>query len=123
MTGVQTCALPILDMKRKKELLNEWKNRHPEMGVISISCKPTGDLFLGISKDTKTGYNRHRFQLSVNLHPNKKLQELWDKYGEQEFEYSVVEVLEYENPQDDQTDSLLELLECCLIEMPGAGRI
>lgn len=112
-----------MDMKRKKELLNEWKNRHPEMGVISISCKPTGDLFLGIAKDTKTGYNRHRFQLSVNLHPNKKLQELWDKYGEQEFEYSVVEVLEYENPQDDQTDSLLELLECCLIEMPGAGRI
>lgn len=112
-----------MDMKRKKELLNEWKNRHPEMGVISISCKPTGDLFLGISKDTKTGYNHHRFQLSVNLHPNKKLQELWDKYGEQEFEYSVVEVLEYENPQDDQTDSLLELLECCLIEMPDAGRI
>lgn len=37
-----------MDMKRKKELLNEWKNRHPEMGVISISCKPTGDLFLGI---------------------------------------------------------------------------
>ncbi len=112
-----------MDMKRKKELLNEWKNRHPEMGVISISCKPTGDLFLGISKDTKTGYNRHRFQLSVNLHPNKKLQELWNRYGEQEFEYSVVEVLEYENPQDDQTDSLLELLECCLTEMPGAGRI
>ena len=32
-----------MDMKRKKELLYEWKNRHPEMGVISIRCKITGD--------------------------------------------------------------------------------
>jgi len=113
----------IMDIKRKKELLNEWKNRHPEMGVISISCKPTGDLFLGIAKDTRAEYNSNRFKLSVKLHSNRQLQELWDKYGESGFEYSVVEVLKYENPKDDQTDKLLELLECCLIVMPDAKKI
>lgn len=112
-----------MDIKRKKELLQEWKNRRPEMGVISISCKSTGDLFLGISKDTRAEFNSNRFKLSVKLHPNKQLQELWDKYGENEFEYSVLEVLKYENPEEDQTDNLLELLECCLIEMPNARRI
>ena len=42
-----------MDTKRKKELLQQWKNRHPEMGVISFRCKKTGESFLGISKDTK----------------------------------------------------------------------
>lgn len=112
-----------MDIKRKKELLKEWKNCRPEMGVISISCKPTGDLFLGISKDTRAEFNSNRFKLSVKLHSNKQLQELWDRYGENEFEYSVLEVLKYENLEDDQTENLLELLECCMIEMPNARRI
>ena len=94
-----------------------------EMGIISISCKPTGDLFLGISKDTRAELNSKRFKLSMKLHYNNQLQELWDKYGENEFEYSVVEILKCENPEDDQTNKLLELLECCIIEMPNARRI
>ena len=30
-----------MDIKRKKELLEEWRNRHPEMGVIYFKCKET----------------------------------------------------------------------------------
>lgn len=41
-----------MDAQRRKELMLEWKNRRPEMGVISIVCKATGDMFLGTSKDT-----------------------------------------------------------------------
>ena len=29
----------MMDTKRKKELLEAYKNRHPEMGVISYRCK------------------------------------------------------------------------------------
>lgn len=47
-----------MDTKRKKELLQQWKNRRPEMGVISFRCKKTGESFLGISKDTKADFNR-----------------------------------------------------------------
>lgn len=112
-----------MDIKRKKELLNEWKNRHPDMGVISMFCKATGDLFLGISKDIKVDFNSNRFKLSVKLHSNKQLQTLWDKYGENGFDYSVAKVLKYDNPEDDQTDKLNALLEECLLEMPQARRI
>ncbi len=112
-----------MDTKRKKELLNEWKNRHPDMGVISIFYKATGDLFLNISKDIKADFNGNRFRLSVKLHPNKYLQALWDKYGENGFDYSVVKVLKYESPEDDPTDKLNALLEECLLEMPQARRI
>lgn len=112
-----------MDIKRKKELLNEWKNRHPDMGVISIFCKATGDLFVDISKDIKADFNGNRFRLSVKLHSNKQLQALWDKYGENRFDYSMVKVLKYESPEADQTDKLNALLEECLLEMPQARRI
>ncbi len=40
-----------MDKKRRKELLESYKNRRPEMGVISYHCKETGETFLGISQD------------------------------------------------------------------------
>lgn len=93
------------------------------MGVISICCKITGDLFLGISKDTRADFNSNRFKLSANGHPNRQLQELWNRYGEPNFEFSVAKILEYERPTDDHTDELKSLLERCLMEAPQARRI
>ncbi len=112
-----------MEASRKKELLTQWKERHPEMGVISIQCTVTGEQFLDISKDIATGYNRHRFQLAGNLHRNKYLQKLWNNYGEDGFVYSVVSVLEYERNEDVKTEDLNELLELCLLELPSARRI
>lgn len=112
-----------MDTKRKKELLQQWKNRHPEMGVISFHCKKTGESFLGISKDTKAGFNSIRFQLSMGMHPNKRLTELWNQYGEGGFEFSVVKILKYENPNDDQTEKLERLREQCFAEDTKARKI
>ena len=42
-----------MDVKRKMELLYEWKNRRPEMGLIAITCKSTGEMFVDISTDTQ----------------------------------------------------------------------
>lgn len=112
-----------MDLQRKKELLYEWNNRHPEMGVIAIVCKETGDAFLTISKDTSVGFNRHRFQLPANMHPNKALQALWNQYGESGFAYTVVKVLECKDPLEDYTEELEEMLEQCLAEMPKAKKM
>ena len=86
-----------MDKAQRKALVEEWKNRCPEMGVISIRCKATGEAFLGASKDTKADFNSNRFQLSAGMHPNKRLAELWNQYGEGGFELSVVKVLKYNN--------------------------
>ncbi len=37
-----------MDIKRKRELLEAYKNRHPEMGVISFHCGATGESFFQI---------------------------------------------------------------------------
>ena len=112
-----------MDIKRKKELLQKWKNRHPEMGVISFRCKKTGESFLGISKDTKADFNSNRFQLTIGMHPNKRLTELWNQFGEEGFELSVVKILKYENPDDDQTDELEKLRKQCFITDTKARKI
>ena len=113
----------IVDIKRKRELLDEWKNRHPEMGVIAFKCVATGEEFMGISKDTKADFNSNRFKLSAGGHPNKRMQELWDQYGENGFESSVLQLLKYESPQDDHTVELEDLLKQCMAKAPQARRI
>ena len=67
--------------------------------------------------------NSHRFKLSANLHPNKRLQQLWQQYGENGFNYAVVEILKYENKDDDQTEKLTLLLEEYLAQTPQARRL
>ena len=112
-----------MDKAQKKALAEAWKTRRPEMGVISLRCRETGETFLGPAKDTKAGFNRIRAKLSGGLHPNKRLQELWKQYGEEGFELSVAAVLEYEDPLEDHTEELETLRDLCLAENPGAAKI
>lgn len=70
-----------MDARTKKELVNDWKNRHPEMGVISFHCKLTEETFWDISKDTNADYNSNCFKLQAGIHPNKQMQKLWNEYG------------------------------------------
>lgn len=112
-----------MNLKRKKELLEAYKNRRPEMGVISYCCKETSEVFLGISKDTKADFNSTNVKLEANWHPNKRLQELWNIYGRESFELSVIKVLKYDDPHEDITSELENLRDQCLDDNPNARRI
>lgn len=109
-----------MDEARKRQIIRAWKFRKPDYGVISIRCKRTGDTFLAAVNDTKRAFNRHTFQLDANGHPNHRLQELWNEYGREGFELTVAAKLEYDDPTEDQTGPLQELLETCLEENPDA---
>lgn len=113
----------IMDPKRKKELLAAYKARRPEMGIISFRCKETGDVFLDISRDTRVSFNSTRMKLSANMHPNKQLQKLWNEYGPDSFELTVVEVLKYKDPSDDHTDKLEAMMDRHLAANPQAKRV
>ena len=88
-----------MDRKRKLELLEAWKNRCPEMGVISFQCSATAGNC-----------------------PNKRLQELWEQYGEDAFELQVIKRLEYDDPTENHQEELETLCELCLLENPNARR-
>lgn len=112
-----------MNIDRKKQLYEEYKNRKPEMGIISYHNKVTGEIFFGISQDTKAGFNRNHFQLSMNMHPNKYLQSLWNQYGEDNFECCLIKKLNYKNVTDNHKDKLKKLLEECFNEYPKANKI
>ena len=79
-------------------------------------------VFRGV-KDTKADFNSNRAKLSMGSHPNKRLAALWEQYGEEGFEWSVLKILDYENPEDDHTAELEKLREQCLAEDEKAVKI
>lgn len=105
-----------MDMDRKKALQDAYRNRHPEMGVCSYKCKATGESFLEASKDTKATFNKTSFELSMGSLRNRHFQKLWNQYGADGFEQSVLGAIDYKNIEDVSSADLSELLEQCLTE-------
>ena len=112
-----------MDINRKKELLAAYHDRRPEMGVISLRCSAADETFLTAAADIPAKFNRLRFQLCAGNCPNRRIQELWEQYGEDAFELQVVKRLEYGDPQEDHTEELETLCELCLLENPKARRV
>ena len=83
----------------------------------------SGEAFLGISKDTKADFNSTNMKLSANWHPNKQLQKLWNKYGPECFELSVVKVLKYDDSHENHTAKLESLRGQCLAANSNARRL
>ena len=112
-----------MDIARKKQLMAQYKERRPEMGVISLRCRETGESFLGASKDIKADFNSVCFKLTMGGHPNRRLQQLWTQYGQSGFECSVLKRLEYEDPGEDHWEELELLRELCFLDDPMAKKI
>lgn len=60
-------------------------------GIYVIRCKSTGKVYVGSSKNIKLRWRQHRQQLKAGTHHSIKLQRAWDKYGEDAFEFEIVE--------------------------------
>jgi hypothetical protein len=108
--------------ERRKEILTDWKDRHPDMGVFAIVCKPTGRAWMATSRDLSTAFNRHLFQLKAGMHPNRDLSAAWKEYGEEAFSLETVETLDYKEEEPTRKD-LEALLDLCLEGRAGAGRL
>ncbi len=112
-----------MDKERKKQLLEEYKNRRPEMGIIAFTCVDNKESFLCTSTDTRADFNSICCKLSTSWHPCKRLQALWKQYGESGFTQSVIRVLKYEDPWADHSEDLEKLLVKCLEEDALAQRM
>ena len=112
-----------MNREHKKQLIQEYLNRRPEMGVISLRCLSTGESFLGISKDFKADLNSYRAKLQGGNHPNKRLQELWNLHGAADFEFYMLQELDYDDPKEDHTHTLSKLRDGCLAQDPLACKI
>ena len=60
-------------------------------GVYAIFCKPTGKVYVGSAANICRRWRNHRLHLRKGTHHSQHLQRAWDKYGECEFSFEVLE--------------------------------
>lgn len=60
-------------------------------GIYKIENKVNGKIYVGSSKDIKNRWMQHKRELNKNTHHSVKLQRAWNKYGEENFEFSILE--------------------------------
>ena len=60
-------------------------------GIYCIENKITNMVYIGLSKNINNRWKEHKYRLNRNIHPNNKLQNAWNKYGEESFEFFVLE--------------------------------
>lgn len=77
--------------------------------IYQIECLITGESYIGLTVDYKRRKRDHLSALRNNTHENPKLQNAWNKYGEQEFHFRYWE-FEIQHPDE------LKSLECKYIE-------
>lgn len=106
-----------MDSQRKRELKEAYRTSRPPMGVLSFRCVPTGESFLLASRNIPGDTNGVTFKLNSDYHPNRHLLELWQRYGEENFQVEVLEELDYRDESDDPADykeELEQLRDLCL---------
>lgn len=60
-------------------------------GIYGIRNIVNGKIYVGQTKDFKHRWREHVRELNHNIHHNKHLQNAWNKYGEENFEFFVIE--------------------------------
>lgn len=63
-------------------------------GIYQIRCIPNGKIYIGSAVDIYDRCEHHRSSLRRGNHINAHLGAAWDKYGEENFEFSVLELAE-----------------------------
>lgn len=61
------------------------------IGIYQIKNLINGKIYIGQSIDIEKRWSTHRTELKYNNHHNIHLQSAWNKYGEDNFEFSVLE--------------------------------
>jgi group I intron endonuclease len=72
---------------QREERLKILKN----CGIYVIRNLVNDNIYIGSSVNVKKRFCQHRNSLRKNKHHNKHLQRSWNKYGEENFEFVVIE--------------------------------
>ena len=76
-------------------------------GVYYIKCLITNKYYIGSSINIKSRFNAHKRKLILQKHSNNILQNQWNKYGEQNFEFKILEEVKI----SEDTSNQVRLLE------------
>lgn len=102
--------------KDRKRLKEEYKRGRRAMGVFLIRNMANEKVFVGVGLDLAGVMNRHRFQLTRGIHPNRRLQDEWDEFGGDRFAFEVADQLGARDDPDFDYREELKFLEGLWLE-------
>ena len=73
-------------------------------GIYKITNTVTGDFYIGSSKDVKHRWACHKCPSRWNDHPNSQLYYDFQKYGVENFEFEILEVVEAEKLKEKEQE-------------------
>jgi len=101
---------------RKKEINREYKERKIPSGIFQVKNTSNGKVLLVSALNLEGRLNRHKFQLTTGVHPNKTLQEDWKRFGPDKFVFEVLEVVKVKDDPEFNLEDELTLLEQIWLE-------
>lgn len=67
-----------------------------QSGIYCIENLVDGKKYIGQSNDVEYRWKRHKYELNRGTHDNDYLQKAWDKYGDNNFKFYIVEPCDVE---------------------------
>lgn len=81
-------------------------------GLYRIINIQNGKFYIGSSKCMRSRFKEHIGNLNKNEHENNRLQNAWNKYGEKNFEFEIIELCSEEDLLTKE-QGLLDRTNCC----------
>ena len=105
-------------VKQYYKQYNEKYRKNLPAAVYKIENTKTGQVYIGQTTQYKQRWGNHKSRLRHNKHRNPKLQEDYDKYGLDAFEFKIIK----EFPPDTTSDVLLKEEEKMITEYNQRGK-
>jgi hypothetical protein len=106
----------------RKALTRQYKEGERPIGVFRVHNTVEDRSFVGASPDLPAMLNRQRFQLASGGHPNRRLQQDWNRLGAEAFAFEVLDTLERsEAPGWDPREDLRQLEQLWLEKLEAYG--
>lgn len=62
-------------------------------GIYKITCIPASKIYIGSAINIRKRWNEHRAALRANRHQNVYLQRAWNAYGQDAFQFEIIELV------------------------------
>lgn len=83
------------------------------MGIYKINNEVNGKFYIGSSVDLKKRRRDHLRELRDGIHRNNRLQNSFNKYGERNFKFSIIEYVENEKVLREKEQHWIDKTDAC----------